>query len=124
MILVMGSILGFISVAFGAYAEHGLKAKISEEAFRQIMTAIRYNQVHAVVIICLGLFLASNLEHKIFSQINLSGWLFIAGTIIFSFSIYLARGFDLDVLVNLAPLGGITLMLAWLSLAYAGIKSI
>lgn len=124
MILILGGIIGFISVAFGAYAEHGLRAGISDESFRQIMTAVRYNQVHAVVIISIGLFLANNLNHKIYKSVNVSGWLFIFGTLIFCSSIYLARACDLDILVNLAPVGGITLMIAWLSIAYSGLKSL
>ena len=55
MILCLGALLGFISVAFGAYAEHALRETITEEHFRFLMTAVRYNQVHAVAVIALGL---------------------------------------------------------------------
>ena len=54
MILILGALLGLISVAFGAYAEHGLREVVSDENFRFLMTAVRYNQVHAAVIITLG----------------------------------------------------------------------
>lgn len=121
MTLVFGSILGFISVAFGAYAEHGLKIKISEEDFRQVMVALRYNQIHAIIITSIGLFLISNNNHSLKRNLTTSGWLFILGTILFSFSIYLAKSCNLPFLINLAPIGGITLMIAWLSLTYIGI---
>ncbi|TNE34727.1 MAG: DUF423 domain-containing protein, partial [Alphaproteobacteria bacterium] len=48
--MAFGAFLGFTSVAFGAYAEHGLRASVAEEDFRFLMTAVRYCQVHAVVI--------------------------------------------------------------------------
>lgn len=124
MILAIGSLLGFIAVAFGAYVEHGMRSQISAEIFDKIMVGIRYNQIHAVVIICIGLFLISNTTNKTHKYVNISGWLFIMGTSIFCFSIYLARGFSLEHLVNLAPFGGVTLMIAWLSLAFAGLKSL
>ena len=60
MILSIGAILGFISVMFGVFAEHGLKANISDEHFRFLMTAIRYNQIHAVMISSIGLAFLSN----------------------------------------------------------------
>lgn len=47
--------MGFISVAFGAYAEHGLREAVTDEHFRFLMAAVRYNQVHAVVIAAIGL---------------------------------------------------------------------
>ncbi len=123
MLLSLGSILGFISVAFGAYAEHGLRSRISEHSFNQIMTALKYNQIYAVVIIILGLFLLTNSSSKLYRMINISGWLFFSGVILFSFSIYFANIFNLDQLVKVAPFGGTTLLIAWLSLAYTGFKS-
>ena len=54
MILVMGSLLGFFSVAFGAFSEHVLRLGVSEEQFRFLGTALRYNQVNAVVVVAIG----------------------------------------------------------------------
>ena len=122
MILVVGALLGFFSVAFGAYSDHGLRPKVSDEEFRMLMTAIRYNQVHALMISALGLF---TLLKKDFSKIHLfkqSGFLFIVGTILFSFSIYTSVGLQIPSLLYLTPVGGITLMVSWLSLAYAAYK--
>ena len=87
MILIIGALLGFFSVAFGAYSEHGLRPKVSDEEFRMLMTAIRYNQVHALIISALGLIIlpSSFLNIHLFRR---SGFLFIVGTILFSFSIY------------------------------------
>jgi len=55
MILIAGAVLGLIAVAFGAYVEHGLRDGLSEELFRSVMTAIRSNQIHAVVVAAIGL---------------------------------------------------------------------
>lgn len=55
MSLAVAAILGFVSVAFGAYTEHSLRDQLSEGMFRYLMTAIRYNQVHAVASLAVGL---------------------------------------------------------------------
>ena len=122
MILLAGAFLGFFSVAFGAYSEHGLRPKVSDEEFRMLMTAIRYNQINSLMISVLGLF---TLLKSGFSNIYLfkrSGLLFIVGTILFSFSIYFSVSFQIPTLLYLTPVGGIILMLSWLSLAYAAYR--
>jgi len=122
MILIVGALLGFFSVAFGAYSEHGLRPKVSDEEFRMLMTAIRYNQVHALIISVLGLITlpSSFLNNHLFRW---SGFLFIVGTILFSFSIYISIGLQIPSLLYLTPVGGITLMVSWLLLAYAAYNS-
>jgi uncharacterized membrane protein YgdD (TMEM256/DUF423 family) len=122
MILLFGGVLGFISVAFGAYAEHGLKESISEEHFRFLMTAIRYNQVHAVVVTAIGLGIASGALPLQSLLIRWSGILFVLGTALFSFSIYLSVVLALPQLVNLTPIGGTIIMLAWMLIAISGYK--
>ena len=122
MILIVGALLGFFSVAFGAYSEHGLRPNVSDEEFRMLMTAIRYNQVHALIISVLGLITlpSSFLNNHLFRR---SGFLFILGTILFSFSIYTSVGLQIPSLLYLTPIGGITLMISWLSLAYAAYRT-
>jgi uncharacterized membrane protein YgdD (TMEM256/DUF423 family) len=121
MILILGALLGFISVAFGAYAEHGLRETVTEEHFRFLMTAIRYNQVHAAVIAAIGLALLNGGKMVNIPALKWSGLLFIIGTVLFSFSIYLSLSFNIPSLVNITPLGGITIMAAWLVLMVAGV---
>ena len=117
LILSLGALLGFISVAFGAFAEHGLREGISEEHFRFAMTAVRYNQIHSVVIVALGLAVLSESPFTRIRYFTLSTNLFIIGTCLFSFSIYLGVSLDLPALFNITPLGGISIMAAWLLLA-------
>lgn len=121
MILIFGALLGFISVAFGAYAEHGLREAVTEEDFRFLMTAIPYNQVHAVVIAAIGLALLNGGKLSNVTALKWSGLLFIIGTVMFSFSIYLSVSLDIPNLVNITPVGGMTIMAAWLVLMVAGI---
>ena len=117
LILISGTILGFISVAFGAYAEHGLKARVDSETFRFLMTAIRYNQVYAILITAIGLTLYAPLPETLSAKLFWAGVLFSAGCVLFSVSIYLAAQLNIPNLTRITPIGGITLMIAW---AYLG----
>ncbi|AVC44864.1 DUF423 domain-containing protein [Francisella tularensis subsp. novicida] len=122
MNLIIGAILGFISVAFGAYAEHGLKSQISAEHFNFIMTALRYNQIYAIIISGIGLALISSKHLAQSLMLKLSSLLFIIGTVLFSFSIYISIICNIQSLMKIAPIGGTILMLAWISLAIAAIS--
>ena len=124
LILSIGAVLGFISVAFGAFAEHGLREVVSEEYFRFAMTAVRYNQIHAVVIVALGLALLSGSPFTKMRYLTLSSILFGIGTCLFSFSIYLGVAFDIPALFNVTPLGGISIMAGWLFLALSAMLKI
>ncbi len=124
MILILGALLGFTSVAFGAYAEHALRETITGEHFRFLMTAVRYNQVHAVVVVAIGLFELADAHTTKFALARWSGKLFILGTVLFSFSIYVSVTFKLPALVNITPIGGITIMAGWLMLALFGYRTI
>lgn len=121
MILIWGALLGFVSVVFGAYAEHGLREALTQEHFSFLMTAVRYNQVHAVAITCIGLVLLNGGKLSNIPALRWSGALFIIGTVLFSFSIYLSVSLNIHGIMNATPLGGMTIMAAWLLLLVAGI---
>lgn len=120
MILMIGAALGLISVGFGAYSEHALKPIITEEEFRFLMTAVRYNQVHGVTIIAIGLALLGNSSLSNLKILKWSAVAFILGTLLFSFSIYTSVFFGIPSLTYLTPVGGITLMVAWFMLMVTG----
>ncbi|MGI9363700.1 MAG: DUF423 domain-containing protein [Rhizobiaceae bacterium] len=124
MILILGAFLGFFSVAFGAFAEHALRETVTEEHFRYLMTAVRYNQVHAVMTAGVGLALLNGGRLADHRTLWWSALLFIVGTMLFSFSIYLSVSFDVPALVYLTPVGGITIMTAWLFLLAAAVSAV
>jgi len=124
MILLTGALLGLISVVFGAFAEHGLKDTVSNEHFRFLMTAVRYNQIHSVIIVAIGLSTRSVGCWCDTRHLTWTGAVFIIGTMLFSFSIYLSVSLQIPFLVNLTPLGGITLMIGWLMLAFSAFMSL
>ena len=113
MTLIIGAFLGLFSVGFGAYSEHGLRPHISEEEFRYLMTAIRYNQVNAVVIVAIGLILTSSHSIKELPVFKWCSRIFVIGSFLFSFSIYFSILLGIKEITYLTPVGGTALMVAW-----------
>lgn len=124
MIVMISAILGLLSVALGAYAEHGLREHITEDQFHVFMTALRYNQIHAAVATAIGLTALNGGAFKDVAALTWSGILFIAGILLFSGSIYASVLLDMPELTSIAPAGGMTLMGAWLLLPAAAWKAI
>ena len=83
VILIFGALLGFISVAFGAYAEHSLSKIVTDKNFLFLMTAVRYNQVHAVVTVAIGLALLDGEKYSNLRMLKFNGLLFILGNVLF-----------------------------------------
>ena len=121
MSLIIGALLGFSSVAFAAYAEHGLQRHVSPAAFHSLMTAIHYQQLHALMLVSIGLALGTQ-PAAIGKILRYAAFAFILGIACFCFSIYAAVILALPELSRFAPFGGSTLMLGWMTLAYAGWK--
>lgn len=98
-----------------------LREVVTAEHFRFLMTAIRYNQVHAVVITAIGLALLNGGKLSNVPALKWSGLLFIIGMALCSFSIYLSVSLDIPSFVNIIPVGGMTIMASWLVLMVAGL---
>ncbi len=84
------------------------------------MTAVLYNQIHASVISAIGLALLGSQKLSAILALRCSAVLFIIGTVLFSFSIYASVSLDIPGLVNVTPVGGLTIMTAWLLLVISG----
>lgn len=120
-VLLTGAVLGFLSVAIGAASEHVFRTRVDDEVFRWVMTAIRYHQVGALIVTALGLVLTAAVAGALRARLALSAWLFVAGTLLFSFSIYASALSGIEALTYATPVGGVTLMAAWLVLAWAAL---
>lgn len=117
--LIVGTVLGGLAVAFGAFGAHGLKEIVSEARLGTFETAVRYQMYHA-----LALFAVVGIMRWAPSPLlNWAGWLMIAGVLIFSGSLYLLVLLDKSWLGAVAPIGGVALILGWLTLLVAVIRS-
>lgn len=113
LFIVLGSLNCLLAVALGAFGAHGLKNILSVQALQTWNTAVDYHFVHA-----LGL-LAIAIIHREFPKVITSGWIMLAGIIIFSGSLYVLSLTGFKALGMITPIGGLCFMAAWLWLAIA-----
>jgi uncharacterized membrane protein YgdD (TMEM256/DUF423 family) len=120
MLLIIGSLFGLLSVALGAYIEHGLAIQLDQAQLHMLNTAVRYQQTHAIMICVIGLIQLTKPAQLANKLVNLAGYLFVLGIILFSFGIYLVVIARQPSWINIVPWGGTSFMLAWLCLALVG----
>jgi len=122
-ILITGALLGFLAVVAGASADHVVRGSADAETLRSVMTAIRYHQLGALLVTMVGLALLVRPDLPAAPILARAGWLFAVGTVLFSFGIYAAALSGIDRLTWITPIGGLTLMAAWLALGWAAIAA-
>jgi len=116
--LLAGAASGFVAVALGAFAAHGLKARLSGDLLAIFETGVRYQMFHALAL--LGVAWACTRWPG--AAASASGWCFIAGTLLFSGSLYLLALTGARWLGAITPLGGLALLAGWACLALAAAK--
>ncbi len=111
---VAGSLSAFLAVALGAFGAHGLKNRLTPEMLTIFEVGARYQIYHAFALLAVGLALIRWPGASILA----AGWLFLAGTVIFSGSLYLLSLTGIRWLGAITPIGGVAFLLGWLFLAW------
>jgi uncharacterized membrane protein YgdD (TMEM256/DUF423 family) len=110
-----GALLGGVGVALGAFGAHGLRGRLSPEMLAVFETGVRYHMYHA-----LALLATSALLPRVDGRaVVIAGWSFIAGIVLFSGSLYTLALSGITTLGAITPLGGLALIVGWISLAVA-----
>ena len=113
--LACSATFGFLGVALGAFGAHGLKSKLSPDLMGVYQTGVLYHLVHALAIGLVGVAITrwpSTLMHS-------SGWMFCAGILLFSGSLYALAISGVRVLGAITPFGGLCFLLGWALLGAA-----
>jgi len=107
-------VAGFLGVALGAFAAHGLKATLAPDLMAVFETGVRYQMYHAF-----ALFAAAwGLRQWQTRAFAIGGALFAAGIVIFSGSLYLLAFTGTRWLGAITPLGGLMFLAGWLCIAW------
>jgi uncharacterized membrane protein YgdD (TMEM256/DUF423 family) len=117
--IAIGSLLGMTGVAAGAFGAHALKTRVEPDMIAIFETAARYQMYHAVALVGLGLF-ASRIDQ---SMLQVSGFSFLAGTLIFSGTLYALVLTGNRGLGAVTPVGGALLIFGWLMLAVVAMRA-
>jgi len=119
LFFVLGSVLAGLAVAAGAFAAHGLKGRLAPEMLAAFETGARYQMYHALALLAV----AWAVHHWQHPAAPVAGWLFVAGVVLFSGSLYLMAGTGLRDLGAVTPLGGLAFIAGWALLAWAAATS-
>lgn len=121
MVLIVkffAALFGFFGIIFGAFGAHRLKRILPPEVLHSFETGVKYQLIHAVVL----LFLGFHFEFIDFTERMIASSM-IVGVLLFSGSIYAlcygkAKRLNLKFLGPVTPVGGLLMMTSWGLLLY------
>ena len=113
--VALGAFSGLIAVALGAFAAHALKARLDAQLLATFETGARYQMYHALALLAVGL-LSEQASSRLLTA---SGVLFVAGTLLFSGSLYALALTGTRWFGAITPFGGVAFVIGWLCLALA-----
>lgn len=111
----LGCVLAGLAVALGAFGAHGLRARVTPDLLVVFETGARYHMYHALAIVAVGL----ALDRWPAAGVSAAGWLFLAGIVLFSGSLYAMTLTGARWLGAVTPLGGLAFLAGWVLLAIA-----
>lgn len=134
LILILGTLLGLTSVMTGA-AEHAVRGMIEKDVqgehlpedgpaanraltdptvakrLDQYDTGVRYQMVHALALIGLGLLTAFSVRGQVLGLVSAA--CFLLGVVLFSGTLYLVSAFGMTQLTMIVPFGGVLMIAGW-----------
>jgi len=118
LFFTLGSVSAFVAVGLGAFAAHGLKTRLDADLLAVFEVGVRYQMYHAFALLAVG-WTQTRWPGDLATA---AGWLFVAGTLLFSGSLYALSLSGLRWLGAVTPVGGLLFLAGWLCLAWAAWK--
>ena len=114
----LGSLFALLAVGLGAFGAHALKDSFGPAMADVFETGVRYQFYHALALFAV----AYAITRWPVSSAGLAGWLFIAGIILFSGSLYALSLTGIKVLGAITPLGGLAFLAGWAVLGWTVLR--
>ena len=105
----LGALLAGIAVAAGAFGAHWLRDRLAPDMLAVFETAVRYQMYHALALLAVAWAAVRWPE----SSAVVAGWLFVAGIVVFSGSLYVLALSGVRWLGAITPLGGLCFLGGW-----------
>ncbi|KEG06671.1 membrane protein [Trypanosoma grayi] len=120
--LIIAGSTGLIAVVAGAFGAHALQDRLLPKQHNAWTTAVKFNLLHAVgEIAVIGVLKCVDPQSPAGKHLTRAFYLFAGGTALFSGSIYALCLGAPKMIGPVTPIGGVTLMLGWISVALAGL---
>ena len=108
--LLSGAVLATTGIALGAFGVHGLRSVLTAEALGWWQTAVQWQMWQAIGLVAIG---AARISGARWPTVTL-----LAGTVIFSGTLYAMALTDLRWLGAVTPVGGALMICGWAWLAW------
>jgi uncharacterized membrane protein YgdD (TMEM256/DUF423 family) len=113
--MTLAALLMGLAVATGAFGAHALRTRLNVEMLGIWQTAVQYHAWHAIGLALAGL-LSIHVPER--AGLALAAWLFVAGIVIFSGSLYTLALTGNRAWGAATPVGGVAFLLGWLAFAW------
>jgi len=122
MFCAIGAASAGVAVALGAFGAHALRDRLGPQMLAIYETGVRYQMYHALGLLVVGLAIGRFAGAGDATFLTTSGWLFVAGTVLFSGSLYILTLTGARWLGAVTPLGGVAFILGWACLLIGALK--
>jgi uncharacterized membrane protein YgdD (TMEM256/DUF423 family) len=119
LFFALGALSALVAVAAGAFGAHALRNRLVPDMQGVFEVGARYHMYHALALLAA----AWAVGRWPGGPAVAAGWLFVAGTLIFSGSLYLLALTGQRWLGAITPLGGLAFILGWAALAWSALRS-
>lgn len=118
--LFLGALNAAMAVALGAAGAHALKAQLAvADPGGLFPLALQYHQMNALGLVAAGLAVGRFPAVRAFAW---SGWLLLAGIVLFSGNLYLRSIAGIHGLHAVTPFGGLAFIAGWLAFAAGALR--
>ncbi|STX52364.1 Protein of uncharacterised function (DUF423) [Legionella busanensis] len=111
--MLLGTFSAMTATILGAFAAHALRTHFSDYQMQIFQTGILYQFIHSFSLLCIGMILWQ-FNTRI---LQIAGWLFFIGIMLFSGSLYLISLIQVKSIGIVTPFGGSCFIIGWLLLA-------
>jgi len=118
LFFALGSLLAGLAVGFGAFGAHGLRNTLSAADLATFETGVRYQMYHGLALLAVA-WAATQWES---AMVVVAGWMFVAGIVLFSGSLYMLVITGPRWLGAVTPLGGVAFLIGWALLAWTAVQ--
>jgi len=111
----IAAVFGFLAVASGAFGAHALRARLTPDMLSVYQTAVLYHFIHALALLGVGILATRDGG----PNLQVTGWAFVVGIVLFSGSLYALAVTGVRVLGAITPIGGVAFLVGWAALVWA-----
>ncbi|PQJ81047.1 DUF423 domain-containing protein [Polaribacter porphyrae] len=117
--LIITCLFGVTAVILGAFGAHALKESLAPDQLQSFETAVRYQMYHTIILLFINIYEGFSIKQK-----NTVSYLFFAGILLFSGSIYLIHLTSITAksIWFITPLGGLFFIIGWVSMIIIFVK--